>query len=200
MPRDCKKRKIQIAKNHDNSDSNDSNDILDLNNEVNTDDEVEWVDKDEAKQLFLVLTKNMKELKLSKRPSSSYNFGNGSFGDNGSGVDFGGGSFSGNFGGSSFDGRDGSNSSFFGEDGSNSDSSNNDSSNDNSNDDKIIKNAQFNALINIIEDKLKLENKYLTPEYKLRLKAIQHYLQLLNKEHAILKANQTITDLLNREI
>src|SRR6266498_2838980 len=64
----AKKRKIQIAKSHDDTNSNDSNDILDLDNEVNTDDEVGWVDEDEAKQLFLVLTKNMKELKLSKRP------------------------------------------------------------------------------------------------------------------------------------
>ncbi len=250
----AKKRKIQIAKSHDDTNSNDSNDILDLDNEVNTDDEVGWVDEDEAKQLFLVLTKNMKELKLSKRPlvnignsrttkyrqkvkalenrkkngqtlyqllnnhntggSSGGNFGDGSSGSDSSSVDFGGGSSGGNFGGGSSSGDSsgvdfggGSPGGNFGGgssddgDGSNSDGSNNDDSNGNSNDtDKIITNAQFNALINIIEDKLKLENEYLTPGYKLRLKAVQHYLQLLNKGHAKLKASQTIADLLNRGI
>ena len=197
------------------------------------DDEVGWVDENEAKQLFLVLTKNMKELKLSKRPlvnignsrttkyrqkvkalqnrkknrqtlyqllnnhnaggSSGGNFGGGSSGGgDGSGVDFDGGSSGGNFGGGFSDDGDSSNS-----DGSNNDGSNNDGSDGNS---KIIKNAQFNALINIIEDKLKLEDKHLTPGYKLQLKAVQHYLQLLNKGHAKLKASQTVADLLNRGI
>ena len=57
-----------------------------------------------------------------------------------------------------------------------------------------------NALINRIENKLKLESKYLTPGYKLRLIAIQHYLQLLNKGHVKLEASQIVANLLNRGI
>ena len=57
-----------------------------------------------------------------------------------------------------------------------------------------------NALINRIENKLKLESEHLTPGYKLRLIAVQHYLQLLNKGYAKLKASQTVADLLNRGI
>ncbi|CAG8562423.1 5819_t:CDS:2 [Funneliformis caledonium] len=116
------------------------------------DDEVGWVDEDEVNQLFLVLTKNMKELKLSKRTFSSGNFDDGFSGGDGSGVDFSGDSFNDNFGSGSFDGRDNSNGGFFGEDGSNSDGSNND-------------------------DKLKLENEYLTLRYKLRLKAAKAFIE-----------------------
>ncbi|RHZ51240.1 hypothetical protein Glove_481g69 [Diversispora epigaea] len=36
------------------------------------------------------------------------------------------------------------------------------------------------------------------PGHKLRLKAVQHYLQLLNKGHAKLEASQVVADLLNR--
>ncbi|CAG8492449.1 6966_t:CDS:2, partial [Funneliformis caledonium] len=35
---------------------------------ISIDDEVGWTDEDEAEQLFLVLTKNMKALKHSKCP------------------------------------------------------------------------------------------------------------------------------------
>ncbi|CAG8686046.1 1734_t:CDS:2, partial [Funneliformis caledonium] len=123
------------------------------------DDEVGWVDEDEAKQLFLVLTKNMKELKLSKHPQTLYQLLNNHNTGSSSGSNFGDSSSSGDGSGIDFS------------DSSNSDGSNNDSFNDNFNDDKIIKNVQFNALINIIEDKLKLKNEYLISGYKLRLKA-----------------------------
>jgi hypothetical protein len=62
------------------------------------------------------------------------------------------------------------------------------------------KNTQLNTLINVIEDKLKIENNHLTPGYKLRLIAVQHYLQLLNKGHAKLEASQIVADLLNKGI
>src|SRR3954469_17224667 len=58
----AKKKKKKIVKNTDNSNSADSS---------STEDEVERVDnqiEDEAEQLFSVLMKNMKTLKMSKRP------------------------------------------------------------------------------------------------------------------------------------
>ncbi|CAG8777444.1 8572_t:CDS:1, partial [Funneliformis caledonium] len=109
--------------------------------------------------------------------SSGNNFDGGSSGDGSSGGSSGGGSSGGSSGG-------GSSSGFFGG-GSKSDNAN-----------KTIK----NALINRIENKLKLESEHLTPGYKLRLIAVQHYLQLLNKGHAKLEASQIVADLLNRGI
>ena len=186
----AKERELQTAKNNDDTYSNDN---LGSDDGVSIDDEVGWTDEDEAEQLFLVLTKNMKALKHSKRPlvnvgnsrttkyrkkiqaienqkkngqtlyqllnnknntgggSSGNNFDGGSSGD-GSGGFFGGGSSGGSSGGGSSSGSGG---------GSKSDNAN-----------KTIK----NALINRIENKLKLESEYLTLEYKLQLIAVQHYL------------------------
>ncbi|GBB98814.1 hypothetical protein RclHR1_03330011 [Rhizophagus clarus] len=52
------------------------------------------------------------------------------------------------------------------------------------NNDQSIKYASF---INQIEDKLKIKDQQLTPGYKMRLKAVQYYFQLLRKGHAKLK-------------
>src|SRR4051812_36042331 len=58
------------------------------------------------------------------------------------------------------------------------------------------KNVSFTDMI---ENKLKFEANSLTPGHKIQLKAVQHYLQLLNKRHAKIEASQIVADLLNRE-
>ena len=60
----AKKRELQTTKNNDDTYSNDN---LGSDDRVSIDDEVRWTDENEAEQLFLVLTKNIKALKYSKR-------------------------------------------------------------------------------------------------------------------------------------
>jgi hypothetical protein len=62
---------------------------------------------------------------------------------------------------------------------------------------KILINLSF---IDQIENKLKINDQQLTLEYKMWLKAVQYYFQLLRKGHAKLKANQIVAKLLNHGI
>jgi hypothetical protein len=64
-------------------------------------------------------------------------------------------------------------------------------------DNENLNNKKYIYQINQIENKLNNERNLL-PGHKLRLKAVQHYLQLLNKGHAKLEASQVVADLLNR--
>ncbi|CAG8634120.1 13119_t:CDS:1, partial [Funneliformis caledonium] len=105
--------------------------------------------------------------------SSDNNFDSGSSGDGFSGGFSSGGSSGGSFSSDSSSGSDG---------------------------DSKSNNANKNALINRIKNKLKLESEHLTLGYKLRLIAVQHYLQLLNKRHVKLEASQIVADLLNQGI
>jgi hypothetical protein len=61
-------------------------------------------------------------------------------------------------------------------------------------DDEEINN--FTLMINKIESKLTSEN--LTPDHKIRLKAVQHFLQLRKKGYAKIKAGEVVSDLMGK--
>jgi len=206
----AKKRKLEIEKSYDISDN-----ILCSDDGDSTEDEIEWIDdqiENEAEHLFSVLMENMKTLNLSKRPltylknsrTTKYRkkiealenrkkngqtlhqlLSGSSGGSGGDSVSNSGGGFGASSGGSSGGGSGGGSSSGLGG-----------NSNINSIKNKPIKNIQ--ALIDTIGNKLKFENEHLTPGHQIRLKAIQHYLQLLNKGHTKLNASQVVADLFNR--
>lgn len=64
----------------------------------------------------------------------------------------------------------------------------------NDDDDEEIDN--FTLMINKIESKLTSEN--LTPNHKIRLKAVQHFLQLRKKGYAKIKASEVVSDLMGK--
>jgi virulence-associated protein VapD len=51
-------------------------------------------------------------------------------------------------------------------------------------------------MINKIESKLTSEN--LTPDHKIRFKAVQHFLQLRKKGYSKIKASEVISDLMGK--
>ncbi|CAG8748771.1 864_t:CDS:2, partial [Funneliformis caledonium] len=190
-------------------------DIVTLDDGESTEDEVEvgWINdqiENDAEQLFSVLIKNMKKFKPSKRPlnrqtiyqmlsisdyvsycnnpkcnsndSSNDNFYSGSY--NGSGGDSDGDSY--NSSGGDFDGDFSVPSNSY------------DGNLDHDFNSDFNKTDIFIRYTMAIENKLKIEDKHLTPGHKLRLKAVQYYLQLLDKGYAKLEASQIIADLFNR--
>ncbi|GES72956.1 hypothetical protein RCL_jg15606.t1 [Rhizophagus clarus] len=180
----ARKRK-KVVEDTDNSSSNDND---------STEDEVEWADnkiEDEAEQIFSVLMKSMETLKMSQRPL--VNLGNSRTTRYRRKI-------------KALENQKKNGQTLFQllpkkkvqenlNDEMQDINIHDDEEVNGKNNDQSIKYASF---INQIEDKLKIKDQQLTPGYKMRLKAVQYYFQLLRKGHAKLKASQIVAELLNR--